>query len=500
MADLYQPANSDELEQRFLRDVGLAARQVGIDDAPVGYGSDFWLTGKGLSGMCLLGFRNIALSESDQDILHATGEALDAHRIALGLAEVPATAATGKLIVGVSGATTIPNGQAFIIPNGETGKFVGTYVNPSNGAELNVQMDNPGKKGNLKAGQKVRLIGPPINVSTEAEVSRNSPLTGGTDAEDDTRKRDRILNTLRNKPAGGNWAYIRAVVLDNNGGVYDVYIYPALGGPASLKVVPVKDIDLENLDFSRALSDTALASVRASVQAVLPVGIECVVQTSADQLTDFTMKFTIPDSSQSGGIGPGWLDAEPWPILESGDSNKVTVSSATSTFEQITVTAQTAEAPLDGQTHIAWWSKTERKFYQALIISHSGSAGAWVLGLDRPLVDKTGAGPAVGDYVCPASQNLSGYGDAWVQTFRSLGPGENTSDTNRLPRARRHPSPAEEDPYSITNSVLKTITVQYPEITDFSIGYSSATTPTVPASTALPPNILIPRHFAIYKL
>ncbi len=447
-----------------------------------------------------MGFRNISLSEADQNVLNANGEALDAIRIGYGLPEVTASPARGKLILTISGTTTIPNGQAFLYPNGKSGRVVGTYVNPANNSEVNVECTTTGSAGNLRSGETVRFIGPPINVAIEAKVSNGSPLTGGTDTESDSRKRARILNVLRNKPAGGNWAYIRALVLNSNGGIQDCFVFPALGGPASVKVVPIKDFDLSNVDFSRTVPDASLAYIRSVLQSNLPVGVEVVVQSSVSEYTDITLKVTIPDSSQSGGNGQGWIDIDPWPQLETADAGKVSLSAVNATFDSFTVSASTTAAPIDGQTHLSWWSSVDRKFYSGLIVSHSGSTGAWIVTMDRPMVDSTGAGPSTGDYVCPSAQNLASYGDDWVATFRSMGPGENTAAPARLPRAKRHPFAADESPYSITNSVLKTVALKHPEITDFSFGYTLKVTPTIPSNTATAPNILIPRRFSVYPL
>lgn len=500
MADLYQPANSEELSQRFLRDVNLAALSVGQEPPPVGKGSDFWLTSQGLAGMGLMGFYNISLSESDQNVLTAEGVALDNLRVGYGLPEVTATAAHGKIIVRVNGSTTIPNGQAFLYPNGTSGKVVGNYLNPVDRQEIDVICNVTGKAGNLKAGQTVRFIGPPVNVSTEATVSRSFPLTGGEDKENDTRKRERILNVLRNKPAGGNWAHIRQLVLDNFGSVSGCFVYPALGGPASVKVVVTKDFDIDINDYSRSVSSSLLASIRGLLQANLPVSIQVVVQTAVSQYADTTLKLNIPNSSQSGGTGQGWIDINPWPQLEVADGGKVTLSSPNATFDSFTVSANTTAAPVDGQTHISWWSSSDRKFYSGLVVSHSGSSGAWVVTLDRPLVDSTGAGPAAGDYISPTCQNIVGYGNSWISTFSAIGPGENTSSSSRLPRASRRPFTSETNPTGITNSLLKSTVNKYPEITDFSFGYNLVVNPTVPSDTVTAPNILIPRRFGVYKI
>ncbi len=501
MSDLYQPRSAQELVDRFLRDVRLAADAENMDEPPTQVGTDFWLTANGIAGMGLLGFANISTSEADQSLLTATGDALDQIREAEGLPQVPGAPATGNLVVTILGATTLTDGQVFLYPNGVSGTVVGTYVNPADGDEVAVTASQSGTKGNLGGGSKVRFVSPPINVASEATVSTGSPLTGGTEEETDDRKRDRILNVRQNKPAGGNWAQLRQFALDGLGSLTDCYIYPALGGPGSVKIVPIKDFDLDLNDFSRSLSTAGLATVRSAIQSELSAGIEAVVQASADQAVDAAISVTIPDSSQAGGNGQGWTNDPVWPTLEVADAGKVRVTPASvAPYTSITVTANTATLPVDGLTQIAWWSAADRKFRTAMVIGHSGSAGARVLTLDRPLTDSTGAGPADGDYISPAAQNLEGYGKAWVQLFRTLGPGENTADAQRLPRARRHPYVAVEDPSGLTNSFFASMVTQYPEITDYAYVYRSTTQPTVPSATADPPNILIPRRFGVYPI
>lgn len=497
---LYQPSNAEELSQRFLRDVRLASIQSGNDNVPVGYGSDFWLTSQGLAGMALQGFRNISLSEADQNVLTAEGQALDDIRIGYGIPEVSASPGRGRIVIRVTGSATVTNGQAFLYPNGKSGKVIGTYVNPSDLAELDVECTTTGSSGNLKSGEIVRFIGTPINVTTEATVSTDEPITGGTDTETDARKRLRILNVLRNKPSAGNWSHLRQIVLDLNGGVQNCFVYPALGGPSSVKVVPVKDFSISSVDYSRSVSDALLSSIRSDLQSNVPIGIQMVVQAVVSEYTDVTLKLTIPASSKSGGNGLGWTDVAPWPSLVTADSGKISLSSPNSVFDSFTVSANTTTPPVDGQTHISWWSSVDRKFYSGLIISHSGTAGAWVVNIDRPLVDSTGAGPTGGDYICPQCKNISGYGAEWVELFRSLGPGENTSTLALLPRASRHPFVADEAPYSITNSSLRSMTNKFKEITDFSLGYVLKSTPTVPSLKQTAPNILIPRRFSVYPL
>jgi hypothetical protein len=52
----------------------------------------------------------------------------------------------------------------------------------------------------------------------------------------------------------------------------------------------------------------------------------------------------------------------------------------------------------------------------------------------------------------------------------------------------------------MTRATLKGVTGKHVEITDIAFGYSLLTSPTVPASVDDPPNILVPRRFAVYPL
>lgn len=499
--DIVLPKNSAELRDSFLRDIRLAAIDTGlVTEPPTQPGTDWYLLGESVSRQVMIGLANQAIADLDRSALTATGSSLDRIRLELGLPEVAAAGSTGKILPTILGTTTIVNGSEFVLPNGLRGKVVGTYVNPAQGDELDVAAIDVGSGTNLGAGQVVRFVSPPVNVAVEAKVSTGSPLTGGTDVETDDRKRQRILNTLRNKPAGGNWADIRQRVLDNFGAVQDCYIYPALGGPSSAKAVPVKDFDLATNDFSRSITSATQQSVRALLFSKLAIGNQNVIQASVDQPADFTLLVQIPASALSGGNGQGWTDQVPWPSLEVGDGGNVTITAVGGNDDVITVDAATTTAPIAGQTHIAWWSSVDRAFYTALVVSQTGSSGAWVLTLDRPLRGKGGASPQVGDYISPGAANLAKYGASWVNTFRALGPGQNTSDPNRLPRSLRRPFVTDEDRSDITTTALTALTTKHPEITNISFGYAPVTEPTVPGSVDTGPAILVPRRFGIYEI
>jgi len=508
--ELYQP-KAGELKNALLRDLRLAAIDAGTDEPPTQPGSDWHLLATGLDSVLLLSFTNVASAEAAHDVFSATGDDLDAIREAEGLPEILPSGSRGKIRITVLGATTIVNGTEGTFPNGLRWRTVGAVVNPADQSEIDVEAIDTGDATNLAAGEKVRFATAPVNVAEEAVVSTASPLRGGDDGESDSRKRDRILNARRNRPGGGNWAQLRGWALDALGSVQDAYVYPALGGPGSCKIVPIREFDLDLGDYSRALSSAEVQAVRLYIQSRMPIPQEIVVQTVADEELDATILVTIPESALAGGNGQGWTDPAPWPPLEVADGSFVTISAVVATNATITVTAQTTTSPIAGQTHVAWWSATDRKFQTRLVVAASGSAGAWVLELESPLIGDTGDGPQSGDYISPAAFNLDAYGAAWIALLNRFGPGEESDDAGVIPRALRHPYVTDEDPTSITNTTLAQWSngfpesgdspahPGFPEITGFELGYANKTEPTLPASVDDPPNVLVPRHFAIYQ-
>lgn len=500
IGQIYTPNNAGELRDQFLRDVRLAAMAGGLAEPPVTPNTDWYVLGTAAANLCLIGLANTAIGLDAQSILDAEGDDLEKIRIGYGIPEVAPSPAAGAIRLTVTGAVTLPSGTQFLYPNGLRGQTGSTLINPTDGDEVPVIAVDTGKQTNLASGNIVRFIAPPVGIATEATVSVGSPITGGTDAEDDRRKRERILETLRNKPAGGNWAHLREMAKDALGSVQDCYVYPALGGPGSSKVVPLKALDPDNNDFSRSLSTAALDVVQAAIQAQLPTPVQTVVQASADELVDVTLQISIPPSALSGGNGRGWLDPAPWPPLVGADAGRVTITSVTD-GSQFVIGANTATGPVDGQTHIAWWSKKDRKFQIALVVFSGGPAGTWTVRLDRALIGKNAAPPEPGDFICPAAFNLDRYGEEWVAFMGSMGPGENAlSYDPRLPRALRHPFITDEDPIDLNAVALTSIAQKFSEMTNIAYAFTSQTTPTVPATIDLPPNILVPQSFGVYPL
>lgn len=496
MTDLYLPSVEDMRDQ-MLQDLELAAIDAGVDEPPIEVGTDWYGLAVAEANLHAISVQNVALTQNDLTPLNAEEPKLDEWRQAFGLPVVNAGAARGRIVVETSGSVSIIAGTQWTHSKGTRYSATATTVGVANNDEIEVVCLDVGSKGNLDPGDTVQLVGSVTNLKTKATVSNTEPLQNGTDTETPERKRDRILNRTANAPGGGNWGQLRQIALEASPAVQDAYVYPALGGPSSAKVVLTRSFDPDRRVFSRAPSATLVEIVRAAIQTNAADGNEVVVQAVADENVDVALLVTIPDSILSGGNGKGWLDSAPWPSLN-GDTY-VAVTSVTDE-RTITVGALTATAPVAGQTRIAWYSPVDKAFTTRLVTAQSGTAGAWVLTLDAPLSSSDASIVAVGDFICPAAANTVAYGTTWRTILEALGPGENTASTDRLPRAARHPYTDVEDSPNLNASQLRALGNAHAEILDVSYSYRSVTGPTVPAAIATAPNVLVPHQLGFYPL
>ncbi len=492
---LFGPQNSAEIRDDGLTDIANEAAKFGLtENIEPGSDNHVWMTG--MAGALMFAHARIDSIKSAITPIDATGDDLIRYRDALRLPEVSPSPGAGKLVLTVTGTGAMPDGAVFVYPNGLQGKVVGTWTGVTDGSEVDVVALTTGEKTNLGPGETVRFLNPPLNVGEEARVSGVVPITGGFDAEDEPRMRERVLNRFGHVPGGGNVGQIRELAFNASPAVQQPFVFPAIGGPASAKVVALKKFDRERFDFSRVMPSAGVDLVRDAIHEELGTAFEIVVTSGANQNADVAITVDIPDAVQAGGNGEGWSDLQPWPTL-TGPETRIVLTSV-STAGILTVDADTTTAPIAGQTHVAWWSPNDLQFHTRLVTAVSGSAGAWVLTLESPFVDGTGEGPDAGDYLSPAAVNLDAYGATWVGLLEQLGCGENTTEADSLPRALRHPYQSEAARSGLTMFQLKELMSAHAEIVDAAYSYRSATAPTVPASIDDAPNVLTPRHLGIY--
>ncbi len=500
VGQFYTPSTSEEVRDDILTDIRLESLRLGAE-VPVSVGSDEWIWADAQSHVAMLQYANLATLRPAMNPLDATGADLDRWMDALGLPHIGATKSTGAIRLTVSGTASITAGLQGVLPNGRRFEVMGTWPAVTEGSEIDVLTIDRGADTEANSDTVVRLINPPFNVSTTARVSLSRPIRGGVDAETESRKRERVLNRLGGAMGGGNWRQLREEIFKSDVHVQKVYVYPALGGPGSTKIVVMREYDARDKrnDFSRVVDSAALTVLRGVLFKKFPGEIEMVTSASADQDIDVAITVTVPDSPLSGGNGQGWLDATVWPNLTGGDT-KVSITTVNAS-NQITVNATTAVSPTANVTRIAWWSSVDMKFRIYTVIAKSGGTGAWVLTLDRPLVSNDGTLVATGQYISPAAAHMEAYGIKWLALMNELGCGEQTTIAGRVPRALRHPYVADEVDSSLNITQLTALRNSFPEITDAAWSYRSASVPTVPAGGVDdPPNVLTVRQFGIYKI
>lgn len=495
---LYVPDSASTIREDMLQDFRLEARKYNVTEPAVTPGTDNWFWATAVANAAMLQYANIATIRPSLTPLDAVGEDLDRWRAALRLPVVSPSPSSGKLTVTVSpGATvTIPDGQQFVLPNGLRGKVSGTQPAVVDGQDVPVVAIDTGTATNADSGTKVRFVNSPFNLAVEARVSNYGPLTGGFDEESEPRKRERVLNRLANSPGGGNWGQLREIAFNALPSVQDCYVYPAAGGPASEKVIVVREFDVARNDFHRAMPEGGIKLVRDAIQKQNSGSIEVVVDTVAEQTSDVAFYLTLPDSSLAGGNGLGWVDQAPWPPAGSG--TKVTVTAVTNST-QITVNATTSVAPIAGIHHVTWWAPGDQTPRTVLVTGISGSSGAWVLTLEAPLIDSDGSSVAIGDYISPAAVGISAYRETFLRLFDALGAGELVNPASGdTPRRLRHPFIADGAQIGIGGRFRDEFLRAHDEIEDADLSYVSRATPTVPGSPNSKPNVLVPRNFGIY--
>lgn len=501
---VYVPGSASEITKRYLEDIELEARNQGIENVPIQPGTDLHFRGTALANALLLVYGSVALRDASRRATDAEGEELDDIRIEYGLPEVPASRASGKVEIQVlgGGTITLTAGKQAVSQNGTRYQVPTTQVGLATEALVTLVAIDGGENGNLAAGEKVTWVQPPLNLVGTATVDDTEPLEGGLDAETDTRKRDRILNRLRNNPGGGNWAQVIEWVLNSTPAIQYAFVYQAIGGPSSFKVVVIKAADPEEGDFSRTPTASALLTAHAAVAAEQSDHVEFIIQGPVEVSADAAVYLEIPDAPSEGGDGTGWTNSPVWP--PANVAGYTTVNQVTSTTS-IRINATTASGPAVGDK-ILWWSPTAREFVEAAVATVSGSSGLWSVTLDTALTDSQAESVAVGDFISPSCTHYATYAESFRTMMVGFGPGENTADANRLPRSLRRPRPTESSstgelfPQNLGNLQLNSLTDGRSEITDATFSYRLFTAPTAPALVSGAPEIFIPRHFGVYPM
>lgn len=476
---------AEEWRLQILEDIELQAIDAGITVPPTAKGSDFDLKATALGNALAVLTANQVLSDADADPTRAVGAALEEHRIASGLPEVLPTPASGKVAVTVTSATpiTVPDGHGLLAPGALPAVTVGSVPGVVTGTQLPIVMTKDGSVGNLAAGTVVRFTAPVAGLASEATIVAD--MVDGADAENDVKKRRRILNRRQNNPACANWGHLREVALSATNAIDNAFIYPALGGPGSCKTALTAPWFNGGLGQSRIASAASVAVVESAYKATFNTDDALYHVESVDnEYVDLYLRVKL-----LAGAGD-WIDADPWPFVAAQTSSVVS-----NTSFRITCASATS-APAVGKT-IAVWSVVELGFRTARILSVSTISSAVFE------VTTTGwsGGPLTlvnGLPIGCAAPNLKAWGDRMLEVFATLTPGENCFAWQE-PTALRRPVESFDDPMAFGSRQLSAFAEDIDEIASVELDTANVVTPTrVVPSTA--PTVLTLRKLSFGRI
>lgn len=197
----------------------------------------------------------------------ADTENLERHAALHGLTRKRATVAQGAATFTGTPGAVIPlgteaktlGGLVFVTTQEAT---IGPVLNGAGGTiTVPVQAGAAGAAYNLAAGTGLTLTSAPSGVQGAATLT--GAAIGGTEAETDAQLLARVLDVLRNPPAGGNKADWRRWAM-NVDGVTAAYVFPLRRGLGT--------VDVCVTSAGGAPSATILEAVRAYLDEVRPTG------------------------------------------------------------------------------------------------------------------------------------------------------------------------------------------------------------------------------------
>lgn len=467
-------------------------------------GSDHWRRAKVLADQVSIAIANNRISVSALNPLYAQGQDLVDWCEVFDVPRRPASGAAGNVYCyGASGSVVaIPAGFQGTLPNGTKFRTVGASIVTLAGNDTTpstpyvvVQAIKGGVATNAKPNTVAQWDSAALAMLAQRCVVDAAGLTGGTDEDDQETMRERLLRKLATPAIGGNWAHVKQLAEGATSAVEAAYVYPAMRGPGSC------DVAVTQAGAARALSSAHVTTARTAVRSKMPGFASYNVTTVHEQAIDVVLDMRLPLPASAGGSGGGWKDARPWP--SNADSVLCQVMELNVGGPSIIrVNATSADAPLAGN-RVMFWNAAEQAFDELTIVTVAGSSGSYVIALDRSLPTRV----SVGAYVSASAEDSDAYAADYVAQIRALGPGEKTADPRLMPRARRQPPPDTDAAASITEIQTAAVIASHREILGLSYAARFATgtttpqsSPTLPALTKDPPNILVLGDLAIRRM
>lgn len=479
----------------YLRTKRNALINRGVVNPNVSPGSDDFITATALGNELAVVEANAVVSGDqtmpDTSSTNTAGTGgLDRWLAIFGLSKRLATGSFGGVVLDSSAPSPVINGTQLSDGAGLIYQAAGGIY--ALGATIPVTAVSIGKATNHLAGDTLRWVTAPPFSGPNALVATGG-LTGAVDAEDDDTARARLLSLFQNPSGSGNWQHVCSLAEASTAAVQKAFCYPAAQGPATFHfaVVTYATATSKNRDLD---ATTLNGTVIPYVKGLLPEHADITGTTVTNVPTDVSFGLSLPAAPTASPAGPGggWLDGTPWPAISGTGTTKANVTAVTSTTV-FTVNAPTA--PTANVSRIAYLSPTTWTLYLATVLSFMGSAGAYVVTIDKPFV-----GVTIGNYVFPQAVNTAGYIATILKSFSLMGPGEKSASGTVLVRGYRHPVPQLSWPYALGGVQTKALTDSGSEVLDANYYFRSVTTPAVPGAITSPPQILTPGNIGIYPI
>ncbi len=491
-----------EILNQILADLrfSFARRGIEVNLLP---NSDRYIHAKAIADRLSIGIANGKLALVDFSPLTALGDSLEAICSVFGVTRRPAASSAGYLkVYGTNGTTvTIPSGYRCTSPSGHKYDVIDATV-----VTLKGLVDTAGI---ITPTVQVRAVGtgaatdqdPGVTVTWDsAAIGALKPtakvdpggLDGGAEADNDETLRQRLLRKLSSPGAGGNSAFVANLAEQSSAAIETAYVYAAIRGAGSY------DVAVTKAGTDRELADASVDIAAAAILADMPGWTDANVTACEPESVDVVINLSLPLPASAGGSGGGWRDANPWPTTEDSAAGAGLCVKVTSIgLNQITVNSTASDPPTAGD-HFGIWNPDDQEMVEFEALSVGGSTGAYLVN-----VQSLPTWVTTGMYVSAGAENLTAYAETFLAEMNLLGPGEKTASAALLLRGRRYPVQDAVNPARLTGVQLGALSAEHSEIIDHSYAgrYATGTTtaltaPSVPATTADPPNILVIEHLA----
>jgi uncharacterized phage protein gp47/JayE len=483
--------------------------QRGVSNPNVTKDSDHYVYATALAHNLAPAFANLIIMSDQQMPDTAEGARLVRWLDIFGLSPLVAVGATGNVILSTSVTTLVPVDSQLIDDVGQVFR-VTVGGNYANGDSIAIVGISTGASTKHAEGDVLQWVDQPAFADTQVVVGAGG-LFGGADTAGNEGNRDQLYSHLRNPAGGGNWSQIIQWAMRVSPSVQSAFVYPALNGPGTVGLCLLGPFSLDaTFGFSREVSETVRTMVHDYVSAQLDANKHVYLTTQTPKLAEgaitgahISIGLDLPYAAGAGGLGGGWVDPTPWPVLL-GTATRIYVQSVTDTTHITLTSNDFGQAPsafglIDGVTQISWFSRAaymagDACIFTSTVVSHSGTTGAITVVLDAPF-------PTIEseDFVFPASENGERYAQLLMTALGTLGPGEWYPNLPLVPQAARQPLIARgQQPSDLAGAMLKPIVDAGDEVEDAGYLYRSDTTPGVPATLSDSPMVIVPYTFGFY--